>query len=58
MCLPVGCGELSGGIVKLLKGQFGLKQAGREWHLFSVRWLVEIINNENGTMQGRAMYFL
>ncbi|CAM9153469.1 unnamed protein product, partial [Ascophyllum nodosum] len=30
--LPPGCGELSGKIVWLLKCQYGLKQAGREWH--------------------------
>ena len=38
--LPV-CGELSGKIVKLLKCQYGLKQAGREWHMLLVTWLIE-----------------
>ena len=36
MRLPPGCGELSGKAVKLLKCQYGLKQARREWHLLSV----------------------
>ena len=44
MCLPPGCGELSDKkVVKLLKCQCGLKQAGREWHLLLVTWLVEKI---------------
>ena len=30
MHLPLGCGELSGKIVRLLKCQYSLKQAGRE----------------------------
>ena len=46
MCLPPGCGELSGKVVKLLKCQYGLKQAGREWHLLLVTWLVEKIEME------------
>ena len=46
MCLPPGCGELSGKDVKLLKGQYALKQAGREWHLLLVTWLVEKIGME------------
>ena len=41
ICLPPGCGRLSGKVVKLLKCQYGLKQAGREWHLLLVTWLVE-----------------
>ena len=46
MRLPPGCGELSGKAVKLLKCQYGLKQAGREWHLLLVTWLVEEIEME------------
>ena len=46
MRLTPGCGELSGKIVKLLKCQCGLKQAGREWHLLLVTWLVEKIGME------------
>ena len=46
MRLPPGCGELSGNVVKLLKCQYGLKQAGREWHLLLVTWLVEKIGTE------------
>ena len=30
MRLPQGCGDLSGKVVKLLKSQYGLKQAGRK----------------------------
>ena len=41
MRLPPGCGELSGKVVNLLKCQYGLKQAGREWHLLLVTRLVE-----------------
>ena len=36
MHLPPGCGKLSGKVVKLLKCQYSLKQAGREWHLLLV----------------------
>ena len=43
MCLPPGCGELSGKVVKLLKCQYGLKQSDREWHLLLETWLVEKI---------------
>ena len=43
MRLPTGCSELSGKVVKILKCQYGLKQAGREWHLLLVAWLVEKI---------------
>ena len=43
MRLPPAWGELSGKVVKLLKCQYGLKQAGREWHLLLVTWLVEKI---------------
>ena len=46
MRLPPGCGELSGKVVKLLKCQYGIKQAGREWHLLLVMWLVEKIGME------------
>ena len=46
MHLPPGCGELSGKVVKLLKCQYGVKQAGREWHFFLVTWLVEKIGME------------
>ena len=41
MRLPPGCDELSSKVVKLLKYQYGLKQAGREWHFLLVPWLVE-----------------
>ena len=40
------CGELSGKIVRLLKRQYDLKQAGREWHLLLKRWLVEMTRME------------
>ena len=43
MRLPSGCGELSGKIVRFLKCQYGLKHAGREWHMLLVNWLVEEI---------------
>ena len=46
MRLPPGCGKLSGRIVRLLKCQYGLKQAGREWHLLLVKWLVEVMGME------------
>ena len=46
MRLPPGCGKLSGKVVKLLKCQYGLKQAGREWHFLLVTWLVEKIGME------------
>ena len=46
MRLPPGCGELSGKIERLLKCQYGLKQAGREWHMLLVNWLVEEIGLE------------
>ena len=47
MRLPPGCGELSGKGVKLLKCQYGLKQASREWHLLLETWLlVEKIGTE------------
>ena len=46
ICLPPGCGELSGKVVKLLKCQYGLKQADREWYLLLVTWLVEKIGRE------------
>ena len=46
MRLPQGCGDLSGKVVKLLKSQYGLKQAGREWHLLLVNWLVEELQME------------
>ena len=32
--------------MKLLKCQYGLKQAGREWHLLLVKWVVEIMELE------------
>ena len=46
MRLPPGCGEPSGKVVTLLKCQYGLKQAGREWHLLLVTWPVEKIGME------------
>ena len=46
MCLPPGFGELSGKVVKLLKCQYGLKEAGREGYLLLVTWLVEKIGME------------
>ena len=46
MRLPPGCGELSGKIVRLLKSQYGLKQAGRKWYLLLVMWLVEMVRME------------
>ena len=46
MRLPPGCCELSGKVVKLLKCQYGLKQASREWHLLQVTWLVKKIGME------------
>ena len=44
--LPPSCGELSGKIVRLLKCQYGLKEAGGEWHMLLVNWLVEEIGLE------------
>ena len=44
--LPPSCGELSGKVVKLIKCQYGLKQAGMEWRLLSVTWLVKKIGME------------
>ena len=46
MRLPLGCGELSNRVVKLLKCQYGLKQAAREWHRLLVNWLVGVIGLE------------
>ena len=46
MRLPLGCGEISRKVVKLLKCQYGLRQAGRECHLLVVTWLVEKIGME------------
>ena len=43
MRLSPSCGALSGKIVRLQKCQYGLKQAGREWHMLLVNWLVEEI---------------
>ena len=51
MRLPQGCGDLSGKVVKLLKCQYGLKQAGREWHLMLVNWLVEELQIEQCTAE-------
>ena len=44
--LPLGCGELSSKVGKSLKGQYGLEQAHREWHLLLVTWLVDKIGME------------
>ena len=46
MRLPPGCGELSAKIMRLLTCQYGLKQAGREWHMLLINWLVEEIGLE------------
>ena len=46
MRLPRGCGELSNRVIKLLKCQYSLKQAGREWYLLLVNWLVEVMGLE------------
>ena len=46
MYLPPGCGKLSGKIVRLLKCQYGMEQAGRVWHLFLVKWSVEMMRME------------
>ena len=46
MRLLPGCGELSGKTVRLLKCQYGLKQAGREWHMLLISWLVEKVGFE------------
>ena len=46
MGLPPGCGELSGKIVRLLKRQYGFKQASREGHMLLVNWFVEEIGLE------------
>ena len=43
MRLLPGCGKLSGKIVRLQKCQYGIKQAGREWRMLLVNWLVEEI---------------
>ena len=43
MRLPPGCVMLSGKIVRLLKCQYGMTQAVRQWHLSLVRWLVEMM---------------
>ena len=48
MRLPPSCGELSGKVVKLIKCQYGLRKAGKEWHLLLVTWLVEKIGMEQG----------
>ena len=46
MRLPPGCGELSGKVIRLLKCQYSIKQAGGEWHLLLVTWLVGKIGME------------
>ena len=55
MRLPQGCGDLSGKVVKLLKCQYGLKQAGREWHLLLVNWLVEELQMEQCKTEPRRL---
>ena len=51
MRLPAGCGELSGKTVGLRKFQYGLKQAGKEWHILLVKWLVEEIGLEQSKVE-------
>ena len=43
---PLGYGELSGEVMKLLKYRYGPKQADREWHLLLVIWLAEKVGME------------
>ena len=55
--LPPGFGDLSGKkVVKLLKCQYGLKQAGMEWHLLLVTWLVKKIGMEQCKKPNRAFF--
>ena len=46
MRLPPGCGKRSGKIVRLLKCQYGMEQAGRVWHLLLVKWSVIMMRME------------
>lgn len=46
MCPPSGYGELSGKVVQVFKCQHGLKEAGREWYILQVNWLVNKIGLE------------
>ena len=39
--LPSGCGRLSGKVVRLKKGLYGLKQSGRSWYTLLSSTLVE-----------------
>ena len=51
---PPGSGERCGKVTKLFKRQYGLKHAGREWHLLPVTWLVEKIGMEQCKTEPRV----
>jgi len=46
MRLAPGCGEISGKIVKLLRCQYGFKQAGTQYHLLLGKLLVDVMGLE------------